>query len=153
MAIKYNPPERNICMDGNPIEWVNSYMYLGIQIDSKLSFKQEVSYLRERAKTRLSTMKHMTTLEQGANLEIQRKYYIVCTRSLKDYAAPALNNLQDKQVESLEQIQKKLARLMLEAPVWTRLCSLRMEANLPSLDIRKTCIISKTLSSSRESHC
>ena len=157
MAIKCNPPERNICMDGNPIEWVNSYMYLGIQIDSKLTFKQEVSYLREKAKARLSTMKHMTTLKEGANFEIQRKYYIACTRSLVDYAAPVLNNLQTKQLESLEVIQNNAARLMLGAPMWTRLCNLRMEANLPSLDIRikarNTCILSKILSSSRESHC
>ena len=157
MAIKCKAPEMNIRMDGNPIEWVETYMYLGIHIDSKLNFKQEVTYLRERAKTRLSTMKYMTSLKEGANLDIQRKYYMACTRSLIDYAAPVLINLHDKQLESLEVIQNNAARLMLGAPMWTRLCNLRMEANLPSLctriKARNTCILSKAISSSRESHC
>ena len=157
MAIKCTPPELPVSIDGSPIEWVNSYMYLGIYIDSKLNFKQEVSYLRERAKTRLATMKYMTNLKEGANLEIQRKYYIACTRSLIDYASPVLNNLHDKQMESLEVLQNNAARLMLGAPTWTRLCNLRKETNLPSLNIRvkarNTCILSKALASSRDSHC
>ena len=62
MAIKCKPSERTICIDNNPIEWVNTYLYLGVYIDSQLSFNQEVRYLRERAKTRLSTMKYMTSL-------------------------------------------------------------------------------------------
>ena len=157
MAVKCEPPAMGIHIDGNLVDWVDSYMYLGICIDSKLTFKQEVTYLRERAKTRLSTMKYMTSLKEGANLEIQRKYYIACTRSLIDYAAPVLHSLQEKQLESLEVIQNNAARLMLGAPVWTRLCNLRMEANLPSLKIRikerNTCILAKALTSSRESHC
>ena len=157
MAIKSPPPEIPISIDGNPIEWVNSYMYLGIYIDSKLNFKQEVSHLREKAKTRLSTMRYMTSLKEGANLEIQRKYYIACTRSLIDYASPVLHNLHGKQLESLEVIQNNAARLMLGAPIWTRLCNLRMEANLPSLNIRikyrNASILSKALASSRDSYC
>ena len=157
MAIKSDPPALNICIDGNPIEWVNTYMYLGIHIDAKLTFKEEVTYLRERAKARLSTMKYMTSLKEGANLDIQRKYYIACTRSLIDYAAPVLHNLHPNQLESLEVIQNNAARLMLGAPIWTKLCNLRMEANLPSLHIRiktrNTCILSKILTSDRDSHC
>ena len=157
MAIKCEPPERNICINNNPIEWVNTYMYLGIYIDSKLQFNQEVKYLRERAKTRLSTMRYMTSLKEGANIEIQRKYYMACTRSLVDYAAPALHSLKEKQLDSLEVIQNDAARLMLGAPMWTRLCNLRMEANLPPLKdrikARNTCIIAKTFQSERDSHC
>ena len=157
MAIKCKPPEKAICIDNNPINWVDSYMYLGVYIDSQLTFNQEVRYLRERAKTRLSTMKYMTSLKEGANLEVQRKFYIACTRSLIDYASPVLNNLNDRQKQSLEVLQNNAARLMLGAPTWTRLSNLRMEANLPSLDIRiktrNSCILSKALASSRDSHC
>ena len=93
MAIKSEPPATNICIDVNPIEWVNTYMYLGIHIDAKLTFKEEVTYFRERAKTRLTTMKSMTSLKEGAN--------IACTRSLIDYAAPVLHSIYPNQLESL----------------------------------------------------
>ena len=131
-------------------------MYLGVHIDSQLNFNQEIKYLRERASTRLSTMKYMTSLKEGANLEVQRKYYTACTRSLIDYAAPVLTNLTDRQKQSLEVLQNNAARLMLGAPMWTKLGNLREEANLPSLDsrikVRNTCILAKALVSDRNSY-
>ena len=157
MAIRCATPDRAMRIDNNPIEWVDSYMYLGIYIDSKLTFNAEIKYLRERANTRLATMKYMTSLREGAKLEVQKKYYIACTRSLVDYAAPVLSNLNDRQKQSLEVIQNNAARLMLGAPMWTRLSNLRMEINLPSIEsrikIRNSCILSKALVSQRESHC
>ena len=50
LAIKSEPPATNICIDGNPIEWVNIYMYQGIHIDAKLTFKEEVTYLGKELK-------------------------------------------------------------------------------------------------------
>ena len=156
MTIKCQPPDQVMRVDNNPIEWVNSYMYLGVHIDTQLNFNQEVKYLRERAKTRLATMKHMTSLKEGANLQIQRTYYIACTRSLIDYAAPALVNLSETQKQSLEVLQNNAARLMLGAPMWTKLGNLRMEANLPSLTsrikVRNTCILTKAIASNRNSY-
>ena len=156
MMIKCAPPAQVMHIDNNPIDWVDSYMYLGVHIDTQLKFNQEVKYLRERAKTRLSTMKYMTSLKEGANLEVQRRYYMACTRSLIDYAAPVLVNLTDRQKQSLEVLQNNAARLMLGAPMWTKLCNLRVESNLPSLDsrikIRNTCIITKAIVSNRFSY-
>ena len=156
MMIKGPRPEQTMYIDNNPIEWVETYMYLGVYIDSKLDFNQEVKYLRERAKTRLSTMKFMTSLQEGAKLEVQKTFYMACTRSLIDYAAPVLTNLTDRQKQSLEVIQNNAARLMLGAPIWTKLSNLRAEINLPSLEsrikVRNTCIITKALVSSRNSH-
>ena len=156
MAIKCTAPEQVMIVDNNPIEWVNSYMYLGVQIDSKLNFNEEVKYLRERAKTRLATMKHMSSLKEGANLQVQRNYYIACTRSLIDYASPVLVNLSERQKQSLEVLQNNAARLMLGAPMWTKLGNLRMEANLPSLDsrikARNTCILTKAITANRNSY-
>ena len=156
MTVKCAEPQQIMHIDNNPIEWVGSYMYLGVYIDSQLNFNQEVKYLRERAKTRLSTMKYMTSLKEGANLEVQKRYYTACTRSLIDYAAPVLTNLSDRQKQSLEVLQNNAARLMLGAPMWTKLGNLREEANLPSLNsrikARNTCIITKALVSNRNSY-
>ena len=57
---------------------------------------------------------------------------------------------------TLEIIQNNAMRLMLGAPMWTRLCNLRAESNLPTLEnrinVRNTCIISKAIQSERNSH-
>ena len=60
------------------------------------------------------------------------------------------------QKESLEVIQNNAMRLMLGVPMWTRLCNLKAESNLPNLEnrinVRNTCIISKAIQSERNSH-
>ena len=156
MMIKCPIPNHTMLIDNNHIEWVDNYMYLGVYIDTNLTFNQEVKYLRERAKTRLSTMKYMTSLQEGAKLNVQKSYYIACTRSLIDYAAPVLTHLNDTQKQSLEVIQNNAARLMLGAPIWTKLANLRGEVSLPSLQnrikARNTCIITKALTSNRNSY-
>ena len=135
MIIKDKKPERNITINNQQIEWVENFAYLGIHIDSKLNFNKELKYLRQKAAARLNTMKYVTSLKGGASLELQKTYYKACTRSLIDFAAPVLTNLTDNLKETLEVIQNNAMRLMLGAPMWTKLCNLRAESNLPTLEI------------------
>ena len=131
-------------------------MYLGVHIDSKLNFNQEIKYLRQKVAARLNAMRYMTSLKGSAGLELQKYYYNACTRSLIDFATPVLVNLMETQKELLEVIQNNAMRLMLGAPMWTRLCNLRAESNLPTLEnrinVRNTCRISKAIQSERNSH-
>ena len=154
MMIKDRLPAESLKIDHTPIEWVNQYMYLGIIIDSQLKFNHEVTYLRQRASARLSTMKYMTSLKEGANLQVQRTFYMSCTRALIDYGAPALTHLTEAQWTSLEVLQNNAIRLMLGAPMWSRLCNIRMEANLPTLknrvSARNSAITAKALLSDRD---
>ena len=156
MIIKDKKPERNITINNQQIEWVENFVYLGIHIDSKLNFNQELKYLKQKAAARLNTMKYMTSLKGGASLELQKTYYKACTRSLIDFAAPVLTNLTDNQKETLEVIQNNAMRLMLGAPMWPKLCNLRAESNLPTLEnrinVRNTCIVSKAIQSERNTH-
>ena len=47
-------------------------------------------------------------------------------------------------------------RLMLGAPMWTKLCNLRVKSNLPTLEnrtnVRNTCIVCKAIQSERNTH-
>ena len=100
-------------------------------------------------------MKYLTSLKEGANLQAQRTFYISCTRALIDYGAPALAHLTDTQWSSLEVLQSNAIRLMLGAPMWSRLCNIRMESNLPTLRnrvaARNLAITAKALLSDRDS--
>ena len=130
-------------------------MHLGVIIDSQLKFNKEVTHLRQRASARLSTMQYMTSLKEGANLQVRRTFHISCTRALINYGAPALTHLTEIQWTSLEVLQNNAIRLMLGAPMWTRLCNIRMESNLPTLKNRvaakNSAITAKALLSDRDS--
>ena len=131
MALKGAPQNRVLTIANTPIEWVDTFMYLGVYIDQKLTFNKQVTYLKERAKTRLAPMRYMTSLQEGAGYEVLKAYYLASTRSLVDYSAPTLANLNESQITSLEVIQNNAMRLMLGAPMWTRICNLQMETPLP----------------------
>ena len=79
MIIKDKKPERNITINNQQIEWVENFVYLGIHIDSKLNFNQELKCLRQKAAARLNTMKYMASFKGGARLELQKTYYKACT--------------------------------------------------------------------------
>ena len=155
MMIKDRLPAESLKIDQTPTEWVNQYMYLGVISDSQLKFNKEITYLMQRASARLSTMKYMTSLKEGTNLQVQTTFYISCTRALIDYGAPALTHLTDNQWTSLEVLQNNAIRLMLGAPMWSRLCNIRMESNLPTLRnrvaARNSAITAKALLSDRDS--
>ena len=88
----------------------------------------------------------MTSINEGANLQVQRQYHIACTRSLINYGAPTL--IFDGQKASLKVLQNNTNRFILSAPVWARLHNIRLEANLPPLNrtkARNTAITAKIL--------
>ena len=155
MAIKTPKPNTPLMLSNQPIEWVNHFMYLGVYLDKQLNFQEEIKYLRQKAASRLAPMRYMCSLEQGAGFHIQKAYYMATTRSLIDYGAPTLANINQKQISSLEVLQNNAMRLMLGAPMWTRICNLQMEANIPPLasriEVRNTQIAAKALLSSRPS--
>ena len=133
MAIKSHRPDTQLKIGDTPIQWVNTYTYLGVQLDYQLKFDAEITFLRERAKTRLAPMKYMSSLKAGATIDIQRTYYTACTRSIVEYASPVLCNLTEAQVSKLEVIQNNAMRQMLGAPMWTKIENLQMECNLSPL--------------------
>ncbi|XP_068206292.1 uncharacterized protein [Palaemon carinicauda] len=155
MLIKAPNPLQPLTIGTEPLEWVDNYTYLGIIIDKQLTFREEVKYLKQRADARLAAMRYMSKPNDGANEHVQKKYYLACSRALVEYDATTLTSLTDTQKAAVEVIQNNALRLMLGAPIWTRLCNLRMETGLPSLGdriaLRNAGTISKMFLSNRDS--
>ena len=154
MAVKDVDLGGCLTLEQQTIEWVRHHQCLGIWINSKLSFQKRVEYLRERTSARLAPMKHITTLPGGANYHVLRSFYIHAIRPIIEYSSPALANLTDTQIRSLEVAQNNALRLILGAPMWTRLCNLQMECNIPPLYSRITAlnapVIARALSQPRD---
>ena len=137
IAIKqYKITEYTIKLGNDPIQWVTQHQVLGIWLDNQLNFNKEIDHLRQITKGRNSALKHIKGKDKGAKLHIARTFYIQAVRSIVDYAAPTLIKLGDSQISKLEVIQNDAMRAMLRAPMWTRICNLQMEAQLPPLYLR-----------------
>ena len=151
MAIKTKEPQNSLKLNNEPLQWVDTFTYLGVVIDKQLSFNQQIKYLKAKASTKQAPLKFMTSTTLGAGYHVLQTYYKVAIRSLVDYASLTLVNLNNIQIQSLEVIQNNAMRTILGTPMWTRICNLQMECNLPPLiarvEARNTAISAKALCS------
>ncbi len=136
MAIATPDPLNRLMVDGTPIEWTRSYKYLGIVIDKPLSFKDHVTYIVARIRKRLNLMRAMTSYLTGATAEVLRAFYVACIRSIVDYAATALALADTRITDVLDKLQNVALRLILGAPSWTKVITMREEANLIPMELR-----------------
>ncbi|XP_068205234.1 uncharacterized protein [Palaemon carinicauda] len=155
MAIMYVEPPPPLFISNNPIEWVQNFIYLGVNINYKLLTHTQVKLLREKVNSRFSAMKRITTLEKAVSSHLLRLFYVQAVRSQVEYASPVLISLPSQLLSSLEVIQNNAMRLITGAPIWTRLHLLRQETNLLPLaeriKMRVCCIIIKTIKVNRNS--
>ena len=149
MAIRAPTPPGRLRVQGVGLEWTSSYLYLGVWLDSRLSFTAQLQYLRERMQARTNVMRAMTRPGAGATYRVLRLYYVQAVRSLVDYCAPVLAALSPSQQERLEVAQNGALRTMLGAPRWCSACVMQSEAGLVPLADRvsfiATCRVARVL--------
>ena len=139
MAIGHKtPPNLDLQIQGQKLTWTTSHQVLGVYIDHRLDMGLQVSYLRERSKTRTNVLRTLTSYPSGADYEVLRLYYTHAIRSLIDYCAPALITLSDTQYQKIEVIQNNAMRTMLGAPRWTKIRNMQVETRLDPLHTRIT---------------
>jgi len=136
MTFGLQPPELPFLFDGAEIQYTTLHQYLGIWLDSQLSFKKHVRYLKDRAAARTRALKSISYKGAGASFTVRRTFYMYAIRSIIDYSAPCLPGLKSSLLTSLEVIQNDALRAILGAPMWTPLPLLRAECGLPSLGYR-----------------
>ncbi|KAK3895846.1 hypothetical protein Pcinc_000461 [Petrolisthes cinctipes] len=149
MMLKVADPAWQLRVQGIDLAWTNSYQYLGVWVDKRLSFTANAAYLRERTQARLNVMRAMTRPTAGATFSVLCLYYVQAVRSLVDYSALVLLALSPNQQERLEVVQNTTMRTMLGAPRWTSACVMQSETSLVPLTTRvqhiTACRISRVL--------
>ena len=138
IACKFLKPNQNLSIQETDIEWVNTHQCLGIFFDNRLTFKPHIEYLKEKMATRICVMRKMTGLYAGADYDVLRTYYIHAVRSLLDYSSPALAEVQSGRLQPVQVQQNKALRLIVGAPVWTKISNLQAETNIAPVEARIT---------------
>ena len=119
---------------------MGSHPYLGIWMDPHLKFTKHTAATTEKARVRMRVMRAITGLQGGASLPVLKTYYIQAVRSVIEYSAPCLSTTRPTAIAALEKIQNQAMRLMVGAPVWTKVCTMQVETNIPPLHTRLSAI-------------
>ena len=126
---------RDFSLNGQKIEKVSSYKYLGMYI-SFHNTKNEITYVKNICTARLKPLQVLANKGHGVGIPVLRTMYISTVRSIIDYAAPVLVHYSQKDLRPLEVVQNEAMRIVLGCPRTTRIEIMRMELNVPSINHR-----------------
>ena len=136
VPVGMNIPNYHLQVQQHRLQWADSHICLGIPFASTAAPRKVLDFLLTRTAARINVLRALTSTTVGAGSSVLRSFYIHAIRSIVDYAAPALLTLQPKFHPKLETIQNRSMRVILGAPMWTRLENLRMETGLVPLVLR-----------------
>ena len=140
---KRKPIPASYKIHGHTLEVVDSAKYLGVHLDSRLSFNTHVDTITKRAK---STKAFLSRNISHCSQKVKEAAYTTFIRPTVEYASSAWDTHTQRNTKKLEQIQRSSARFvtkdydrtssvsaMLQALNWTSLQDRRMFSRLHML--------------------
>ena len=122
-----------LVVDDRLIEQVSTTKYLGVKIDSYLSWEQHIDFIVSKARSKLFAIRRMMPLPKN----VMETLYKSLVQPLLDYCDVAWSPGALKQVDKLERVQKLAARIVLGAPSTARTVELYKTLNWSTLDQRR----------------
>jgi len=113
-----------------------SIKYLGVWLDSKLSFKTHVEKKIASAKKLLIQIERLSNTERGLSFQAMRQLYIACISSVADYGVPIWWNNQKHFLERFQKLQNQALRKVLGVFKTSPISAMEIEASLPPPKVR-----------------
>ena len=111
------PPHKDLFINDTKIEFVESVKYLGVELDSKLSFSKHIFQVANKAKQALMTAKKAIGASWGLNPKYIRWIYTAIIRPMISYGSIAWQDkLKISSIKELERLQR-LALLMMTGAI------------------------------------
>jgi hypothetical protein len=128
--------EKQIKVDNDQIEIVNEFSYLGVLIDSKLSFINYSNYIVRKMTMKFHMLNRLSA--KFSNVPILCMLYKTLIQPHIDFCATILFMLSDSQLRKLQKVQNKVMRLILKADRLTPVNKMLDELNWLSVKERIT---------------
>ena len=106
---KTKPSTHKYSLSGQPLSTVSSYSYLGVKLDSKLTWTNHVTDITSKSSKCLGMIKR--TLGP-CKPEVKQTAYNMLIRPKLEYSSPIWNPHTFSQVKSLERVQHSAARFV-----------------------------------------
>lgn len=128
-------PPTHLTFDGNTIEVVKETKYLGVVIDNKLTLKNHINYLHRKSDMICRQLYPFIGRNSFSTKKLKLKIYKTYIRSSLLYAAPILNKMSKTNKSTIQKIQNKYLRIILNKPRYTKISELHQGCkNINSID-------------------
>ena len=94
-------------LNGAPLEWVDTFRYLGVRINSKLTWTDHVSEAKTKASRVLNLLRRSM---QGCSTQAKARAYTALVRPHLETCAPVWTPYQKGAQDDLEKVQRRAAR-------------------------------------------
>jgi hypothetical protein len=103
---------------GEPKEWVETAHYLGVALDTQLTWSAHVNQVRKKAAQRLGMLSSLLN-RRGLSIRNGVLLYKQLIHSTMDYARPIWRSAACSPVQKLQVLQSKCLRIATNAPWYT----------------------------------
>jgi hypothetical protein len=101
---------------GEPIQWVQTARYLGVTLDTRLTWSAHVNQVRKRAAQRLSVLGLLPNRRSGLSVRNVLLLYKQPIRPMMDYACPIWRSTARIEVQKLQVLECKCHRNATSSP-------------------------------------
>lgn len=115
----YKPPESSIVIEGNAIEWKPAIKYLGVHIDSKLTFKAHTNNSISKVEKYIKILYPLINRRSRLTIKTKVLLYKSIFRPVLTYAAPVWSSCALVHRKRLQITQNKILKMMLNVPMYT----------------------------------
>ena len=130
------PENHKVILYKQPLERGVKFKYLGMWLDSKLTWKHHIDYMETKCKKVLNVMRMVSGLCWGADRQSMLNIYKALIRSTVDYGCVVYSSACKTSLLKLERIQCKALRIALGAMKTTPTSALLVESEENPLSLR-----------------
>jgi hypothetical protein len=107
---------RPVQLFGEPILWVDAALYLGVILDTRLTWSSHIDQVRKKAAQRMGVLGPLLHRRSGLSIRNDVLLYKQLIRPMMDYGCPVWRSVAYSHVRKLQVIQSKCLRAATGAP-------------------------------------
>ena len=111
-SLSHKPVELHLALNDEPLTHVSKFKYLGVTLDTKLTWKAHIDDLTTKSQRRFAILKRLAGCQWGCATTTLNTTYQMYIKPVLKYLCGALITASDQQIQKLELIQNQAMRLI-----------------------------------------
>lgn len=127
------PDPKPITMFDKPIPWKKRAKYLGVTLDSRLTFSEHIKKVRARAALVTSRLHFILNAKSKLSLKCKLRIFTTCIRPIMTYACVVFAHAKPRRIHKMQTLQNRILRKITGAPFYVRNENLHLDLKIPTI--------------------